>query len=517
MTVPIYPPLLLRKYATAVPGVEMFLSPVSEVQTLQSEDHDDLKILALQFKGGESYNQYVFTQYLIYLYVNIFVNHDTSYIVTDVLKNVLAMLRNSVNDNRVTDRSLKELLHTYLPEDRPAIPTQGLVDALRVIYGRLTPNLTTPGIDDIMGVVEVIYDHRPTTAPSVLLYRVSLTQLEEDASITLILTPTHLRTLIDTTSCYMVTDPIWKLIFGLNIPSRLEHGSLFLMWMTEIASLALPIDPISLLGSMRYHMDCDDKAGVPFLNYLAMYLRQYALGNDYKLSRLADPRRMILQQLHRFCGIGGTFIRDSNRYAQIFLRQIADVTIDTNERDVFSQSDMDLFDHLKTALVGTKVQFVRKLNYGSGIEAAKAKSEDEDTPDPDDDKAAFADDDDPTAKDTPQTEPDATSTDNSDSSQTGDDIIGQTGDTNQTVPPRPTSTLLPLALPTETIDDHLYRLTVLRFASHIVTATDPDIPAEAVNLLRIWCGAFLFIAAVAPTKALVSQLKLTEKLKEFAE
>jgi hypothetical protein len=523
MTVPIHPPLLLRKYATSVPGVEMFLSTASESQAVVEDPHEDLKILALKSQAGESYNQYIFTQYLIYLYVNIFVNYDTSYVVANVLRNVSAMLRESLNDKRVTDRSLKELLYKYLPEGQPDAYGRGLVDALRVVYGRLTPNLTTPGIDDIMDVVGVIYDDRPTTAPAVLLYQASLTQLEGDAPLTLVLTPTRVRTLIDTTACYMVADKIWKLIFGLNIPSRLEHGGLFTMWMTEIASLALPIDPIALLGSMRYNMSDDQKAGVPFLNYLAMFLRQYALGLDYKLSRLADPRRLIMQQLHRFCGIGGTFIRDPDRHAQVFLRMLEAVAEKT-DRQVFVQADADLFLHLREALSYTKVQFVRKLNYG-GLEAAKVKPEDDEepdttkakpkdkkTPDADPDTTAFADDADPTAED-----PTDTSTDDSDPSQTGDDIIGQTGDTNQTVPPRPTSTLLPLALPTETIDDHLYRLTVLRFVSHIVNATDPDIPAEAVNLLRIWCGAFLFIAAVTPTKALVSQLKLTEKLKEFAE
>ena len=330
---------------------------------------------------------------------------------------------------------------------------------------------------------------------------------------------------LDTRRFTSFTDLYWKFIYSLNIPDAVGlNGLTLLSYFYLLARLALPLDPVVLTSTMRSNITTNTRTGVPFLNYLAMYLRQRGLGYDYKLSRLADTRRVILQQVHKFCGVGATFIRDT-RYARPLIVDIERV-VDGLDGQGISDEEWHILSHLDRAVGGQDEQrlpFLTHLKSQSqgGLEAKKPDPDADPTPEPNDPKPkkpkppkktdldAFSDDADPTQPDT--------SDDNPSPTETGDDTIGQAGTTDPSPAPRPPSTLLPLALPTETIDDHLYRLSVLRFVSNLCNAPDPKISSEALNLLKVWCGHVLFIAAAATTKSLLSQLKLTGKMKEFLE
>jgi hypothetical protein len=220
----------------------------------------------------------------------------------------------------------------------------------------------------------------------------------------------------------------------------------------------------------------------------------------------------VLQQLHKFCGVGATFIRDG-QHASAFVKAIYGAAGQADLTKVFSEEELEILGHLHDAIDGQNLRFVRELRYGYGVEAAKVAIKVDDTTDTDpdakpvSDDGAFAADPEPEGEDLRENEPDA--------SQTGNDNIDETGVSNQAPAARPPSTLLPLALPTETIDDHLYRLTVLRLVSDLSCAQDPDIDAETLSLLKVWCASVLFIASSAATRTLISQLKATGKLKEF--
>ena len=529
------PPLLLRRHATMT-GMEMLLPPQPTVTAgLPSVRLIDVPNLVWT---DEECNRYIFAQCVMYFYISIFMTLETSQIYRDLLKKVAIEIRSAWQSRKVTDRALGEFIRTYFPDGTVHLQGREFIDALRMVSSRLVSDKVYPGINDILAIVCTVYDDRVTVVNDVTLYRVTLTSIEGYASPTFTLTPIHHPVTLNTSNCVSTPDLVWKFINSLNIPGLIQGPGEFTSYLTILAMLALPMDPVELTASLGWNLISNNKAGVSFLNYLAMYFRQQALGIDYTLSRLADPRRMIMQQLHNFCGIGATTIRDTD-YVIPFLKVVDDRFECPNIE--ISDTDDALYRQLKEITSSGGLQFIRKLNYDASTEAARAKitsgdpPEDPEVPDkpvktkkktppgtpepetPDDtppaddpkspdatDTGAFSDDADPTA-------------DTSDSSQTSDDIIGQTGDPNQTVPPRPVSTLLPLALPSETIDDHLYRLTVLRYVAGLINAADPDVTAEAINLLKVWCGSLLFIAAATTTRTLVSQLKLTEKLKEFAE
>ena len=73
----------------------------------------------------------------------------------------------------------------------------------------------------------------------------------------------------------------------------------------------------------------------------------------------------------------------------------------------------------------------------------------------------------------------------------------------------------PLALPTETIDDHLLRIKVLRYLCDKDKDPEPDITPENLEVLKYWCETWLFIASIDQTKKLLAQLNLTSQLKEL--
>lgn len=537
MTLSQCPHLLLRRYADPVPSVEQFLISAQGDLPVPTDTDSQIEILTRQSKASTNYNQYIFSQYVMYLYVNIFMADTNSRIYNSLLQSTIVEIRTAWRNRITTDRSLNELIGKYIQDGGSSTVDSNygrdFVDALRVVGGRLALEATYPGINDILAIVCAMYDDRAVNVPDVTLYRITLVQLDGYKTPTFVLTSIRSGFTLNTINNIKTTDLVWKLIGSMNIPSRIKIGGDFTQYLTCLAQLAIPLDPVALTTSLRYNLSSNEKSGVPFLNYLAMYFRQRALGFDYNLSRLADPRRLIMQQMHKFCGVGATVIYN-NQYVINFLKEIDNIGESSNG-NLFTESDTALYRQLNEAVTSQKLPFVRKLHYNASTEAAKVsdapedpdKSNPPDKPekpvkpkkpkkptepaDPDQpdepDTGAFADDTDPTTNSTD---------DNSDTSQTSDDIIGQTGDTNQPVPPRPSSTLLPLALPSETIDDCLYRLAVLRFVSNLVNATDSDVTAKTINLLKVWCGSLLYIASADTTRTLVSQLKLTEKLKEYA-
>ena len=519
------PPILLQERLT--PTLEALWSgpvgstalPVRPVGTTEIVD-----TIMRQVQAGGNYNCYIFTQYVQYLYLRIFQVDETTQLCRDQLRGIRETVISAWRTRRITDRGLNEFIRTRVADVPGDSRGSEFVEALRVLYNRFNPDAAYAGTEDIFDIVFAVYNDRPVSVKEVVPYRASLCQIDGYATPTHSLSSTARRVSLDTTLFFDMKDLYWKFIYSLNIPSHIESSGDFSFYIWLLASLALPLDPISLTTTMRRNLYDNSRAGVPFLNYLAMYLRQRTFNFGYTLSRLADPRRRVTQQLHRFCGVGATTIRDS-QYARLLLEEIERLSDQKNENNLSNDERSMLFELLSVVNTSENLPFVREISYRASfegsLEAAKVKppvedpAPDEGTPptkkkkkkEENDDIGAFSDDKDPTADDTADNDQDP--------SKTGDDNIGQSDTPDQASEPRPVSKLLPLALPTETIDDHIYRLAVLRFVSHLDSAADPGVAPETLSFLKVWCGALLFIASSEATRSLMSQLKLTGKLKEF--
>ena len=505
-----HPPILLQQQPRSTPTFESFLmdAPAGQTQLStvpDSDNNDTISLLMRQFQSGEDYNRYAFSQYVMVLYTKIFVTADTSHIIQDMLQKTIRSIAAAYNERRITDGVFGALIRNYIDQPTKVVsPSRGraFVEALQSLRLRLDLDAAYPKIADIFSIVLAIYDDRPAVASRVELYEVAVSDISGYDTPTLRLIPTSRVVTIDTTGFVMVPDLGWKFIYSLRIPQSITEPNEFIGALYGLARLALPLDPIALTTTMCSNLTGNNKTGVPFLNYLAMYLRQRAMGTDYQLSRLADTRRLLMQRMHQFCGVGATFIKDGAALRPI-LNEISTLLGQDGDDNPFSDEDQGLYQALMVASSGLQtLQLTRRLRYNASSEAADPKkvkpAPEEEDPKPDD-TDAFADDPDP----------------HTDDPQTDNDNIDSQADSGSESEPRPVSKFLPLALPTETVDDLLYRLAVLRFVSDLITTPDPTVSNEAVSLLKTWCGSLLFIASSETTRALITQLKLTGKLKEF--
>ena len=448
------------------------------------------------------YDCYIITQYIQYLYINIFVTTNTSQIYQDVINGVVLNIANSWRNRKIKDRSLNNFIKTWINEDgirgnSDKRKDHKFIDDLKITYDRLKPNKYYTEINDIFSVVYAIYNNTPIVVDNVILYRAALNEMIGFDKPTITLISTNRCVSIDTTQFSLVSDLYWKFIYSLNIQNDITGCGDLYYYLYLLASLALPLDPISLNILIKFNLSVNEKVGIPFLNYIAMYLKQKDMGFDYTISRLANPRRRITQQLHRFCGVGATFINNSEN-----VKFLLDILKDKSEK--LSKTEILILEQLDSIVDIKKVPFVREISYRvsyeESTEAVKAKISDTTNED-----GEFS-------KDKDIEDPE---TDSEDSSETGDDNIGQSDNSDQMSDSRPSSKFLPLALPTETIDDHIYRLTILRFVSVLNNLPNPNITPEAFDVLKAWCSSLLFVATAETTRALISQLKLTGKLKEL--
>lgn len=532
------PPLLLHNHMQSVSGLELFLQRSSELAadpTTRLSVAGDLKHFGRAWDVTDNFNCYLFSQYVMYLYINIFVTPTTNQVYRDLLVNTLMQIRTGVHQNKITDRALQQLIRIYACGEQDA-RGQGFVDALRVVQSRLNPELAYPGFNNLLAAVCTIYDERAATTSEVTLFHVKLTALDQFPEPTLMLIPTPFTVTLTVGSVPRRGNAVnefdlqWRFIHAFNITGATQSPDRFTQHLTQLASLALPLDPINLTQTLRIGLTENQKAGVPFLNYLAMYLRQRLLGYDYNLSRLADTRRAVMYQMHQFCGVGATRIADVGPF-NAWMREIRLVFETTDPQAQFTENDYKIYRHLENCTNTSSSRMLRELNYSDGTEAAKSKPDDgafagDQNPDAEPapkktPKPATPPKDDPPAEDPPAEEPpaddppaDKPAQKPTDPAQSADDTIGQTGETDPQAPPP--STLLPLALPTETLDDHLYRLNVVRLVSTLDSVTDPGVTAETMRVLKNWCGSLMFIAAASVTRTLIAQLKLTNKLKELS-
>ena len=429
------PPLLLQDRAT--PALEILWSgPVGTTSSPVRQAPIPAEItetILRQARAGENFNCYIVTQYIQYLYLKIFQTGDTTQLCRDHLNGIRETIISSWRDHKITDRGLNEFIRVQVSESSEVPVGTAFAENLKVLYYRFNPDAAYVGTKNLFEVVYAIYSDRPVTVKEVVPYRAVLCQLEDYTTPTLGLTSTTRRVSLDTTQFVEMKDLYWKFILSLNIPAHIEGEGDFSFYIWLLASLALPMDPIALTLHMRDNLYDNSRAGVPFLNYLAMYLRQRSLGFGYALSRLADPRRRITQQLHRFCGVGATMIRDGRCVCPL-LEEIEKLA-DQKDRNYLSDDEWSmLFELLSVADTSRNLPFVQEISYRasveSSLEAAKVKSPAED-PAPeedapptkkkkkessDDNTGAFADDPDPSTDDT--------AGDDQDPSKTGDDNIG---------------------------------------------------------------------------------------------
>jgi len=505
------PPLLMHADSAALSALEAFLldsQPGLHYNKTTQPLDAIIDTIRQQVEVGNDYNCYIFVQYSLYLYMQIFTRYATSWVYRDHLDAILTAVGNAGTSGQVTDRLLLGLLRNFAYPLSDTTNRHELVQTLESIQVRLQPERAYPGIETILKLVYALYDTEPYILDDVLLYQTVLRQLEGYDKPALVLVPAC-HTTLNTTHYTGMSDLYWKFVYSLNIPDTIDQSGSFLDSLYLLARMALPLDPIQLTTAMNHHIMQNQQTAIPFCNYIAMYLKQRILGFDYQISRLADTRRLLMKRLHRFCGVGATTINDLVQ-ARAWIDTIR-VRIEATDPPLLDDDERDVFAFLSAAVsyTETNVPFVRGLYYESSVEAAavanKKPTQSQKAGD-DDTTGAFADD-----AQTVQNNP----TPPSDPVETDDDTIDQTGNNSPPVMPS-ISTLLPLALPSETIDDHLFRITVLQYIAHLNTIPNPDISADALRVMNTWCESWLFLAAIKITKQLLAQLKLTGHLKEFA-
>ncbi len=483
---------------------------------------------------------YLFAQYVIYLYVTALMTMQTAEVIRSLTAQVLVELRMAYNNDVIKDGLWRTLVEQQLNNIGGTVADQAAVDRLGTIGQRLAVETHYPGITELLAVVRALYGTRSVVLAEAQLYRVHLAQLPDYRDPTIILLPTR-RIALNTTGFERTADLGWKLLFSSYHQCPITAPGCIDAILVGVAELALPLDPIELTDRLTMAMRFDVKAGIPFRNYLAMYLRQVQFRFDYQLSRLADNRRQLMRRLHAFCGVGATTVADRTD-ALFFLRSLSDkLDVDADARSTVASADeLGNLRYLIQIVCNDDPQQPRlttKLRYEAAFEAAKTKPP-KPAKTPPDDPAA-----DPPAKvpkvpnvpvndgtPTPPTD-DGTSgafaddpdqldsaTDPTQNPSQGDesdnDNIEPTNPAGST-PVNTVTSIIPLALPGETTDDHLLRLMLLHYVNTAKRDANPDITAETLLELDYWCQNWLFLASIDVTKQLLTKFNLTAKLKEL--
>lgn len=425
-----------------------------------------------------------------------------------MLDDGIASLKNQINE--VKDVYLRELLQNEFVYSKPDV-------LFNAIY-RLRPQDIYPGLDHVIAVITAIYGYRAVDYVNVTINRISIQKINGYDEPGFVLTPCF-STRLNTTNFYNVPSLFWKLVFSFQIENSITGPDQVTEFLYALSLLALPIDPKALSDQMGASIVTNSKAGIPFINYLATYLRQRDMGLNYKLSPFADARRTLIDRAHKFFGIGSTCISDFN-YANVFINSFDQHEAKTKNL-YMSESDKTLLDALSRGNSQNVQMFTKRIRYEDALEAAKPNVDIVETPDKpvkktpkvkpkdtstDVDDGAFSDDSDTLDtdnKNTPDTE------------ENDDDNIDRTSDAGQDSAAVKIKVFFPLALPTETIDDHLLRIALLRYVDETEQDPAPDITPENLEVLKYWCERWLFIASIDQTKKLLAQLKLTGRVKEI--
>lgn len=524
------PPLILYLQTPDVSALET----LTLIQTQRVLDTtQSLAVIQNHASPQTDLQSYFFGQYVILLYLTILARRQTTPIYTQILQRTRAALAAADQARQIQDPLLCELIRT-LPFEGEGVSTVR-ARTLEILLVRLRPESCFPDIAHLVHLVSAIYDERPRLIEKCWLYKAVLAELDDQTPPTLALIPYGHQISLTTAGVEQTKDLLWKLIFSISFPLTITGPDRVAYLLETIAALALPLEPVALTQEMTFNLQAAKKLGIPFVNFLAMYLRQNRLGFDYTLSRLANPRRMLLQNLHRFCGVGAMTISDRAE-AGVWIRrlyEIVDTAIDAGVIDRDALENRMIIALTRAIESSETVRLTNPLRNEGSVEAggvtrpvkpskktsrsiSPSTSQDPQTPGPPEETApdddAFADD----PAETTNENPDEPATDPTiDPTQNDNDTIDRTGDVGRTPAADTANAFIPLALPTENIDDHLIRLVVLNYVTSADTASNPTLKPEDLTALKYWCEKWLFIASIDLTKKLLSRLHLTGLIKEF--
>ena len=488
------PPIIMRLISTPRSALEMLI-PQKNNKLFANTDNVNIVFDETKLE------KYILSQYILYLYILIFVTPYTSHVYTDFLYKSLQDLRLKVSKTQNVD--LQKLLNESLIDK---YFDSSLFSLFETLISRIRPEENYIGLNNIIDVVKAIYNPTKSyrSTEPVIIFNTTIEYVDGYDRPAFVLSPIF-QISLDTTPFRDVKDHLWKLIYSMNIKDQIKAPGDLTDIMTCLAQLALPLDPISLTNMMNRDISTDNKSGIPFLNYIAMYLKQKAMGLNYQLSSFADARRILMRRLHQFCGIGGVSISD-RRYVALLIKMR-----DDEDQTKFAKEDKELLKIIELGEIDSVNDFTKSLQHHA-LEAVKAKSKSTD----DDIDGSFADDSDTLSDDTTSDKTNVSDDTTTNTAQNQDDNMDRTSDVGQEPAVANTKVFMPLALPTETIDDHLLRLAVLRLANDLDTDQAPDITPENLDILKYWCGSWLFIASIDQTKKLLSRLNLTGKMKELS-
>jgi len=453
---------------------------------------------AVQFQDVGTDDTYIFNQYLMCLYASLFM---TRYAATDLydawqdtIRSLQAVGRGR-GDRIIRDKYLLDFLNSNLGRLSVEPSVDSLPDAasLQLIAQRVASDrcLDKSILDTILFLTG-----RTTSPEEVTLYTVELSSVQDT---TLVLT--HVGRIILDPAQRPGPDVVsawWRLVFSIQCDS--PHSLMHL-----ISTMAVRLD----IGYDRA------RCGMPFSNRIAMLrlakrMRTYQAVTA-KPSLISEALLSRVEHFYRGDGIGV--------YDAVPARLLMD-TLYTK----FKEKDSVEFINRVISLVFAK-QAAVSFRKKAAVEAASADDEHAKNAFPDDEAAdaeaadnAFPDD---SASDTAteNTSDLDSSTAMQDDSQTSpDDGSNNITSAEQSVPAETSvvGTLIPMASASETLDDMLFKLSILHRCHELQTAKDPGVSPDVLAMFKTWCSQYLFLASADATKSFLSQLKLTGISKEFA-
>lgn len=447
---------------------------------------------------------YFLSQLIYGLYINIFISAYTNFI----YKNIVNDIGNELyyNISNIKDPYLKEIISTaFVNSSWWYYPG---TDNLNKVLLRFNILNKDTDLAKIAAVVLFAYsDNKITELKNATLYGIQLSNVTDYENVGLSLTKLYTTNLVAKTESY--GEPICKLLFGI-IDSAIIEETLQLdnsCIVHNIAKLALPLDPTAITATLNNNaISHGCKVSIPLTNYLAILIKEYEMGTVYILSKNANPRRVLTQSVHNFCGTTSYYGCLDIQTTRIFLEKLFELNKFINIQLIdFVISDIN--------------KAINNPNITTALEASK------------DDDGAFSDDIPDTVTETvdkSNDDVDTSSSDNDPDSGDGDgqdpnsdptvknnnDNIDRTSDVGQDSAAA-SGVYIPLALPTETIDDHLLRLAILQYVSDLGTDPNPDITPKNLEILTYWCERWLFVASIDQTKKLLVKLKIDNKVKEL--
>lgn len=316
---------------------------------------------------------------------------------------------------------------------------------------------------------------------------------------------------VDTTQVDRELPPYWRLLHGLFDHAEGKDGLDLEQLLRVVARTALPLTPKAFTVVDPYR----GRVAVPFANYLSLTALDHLLYGSHPGMRTTyvSPAEYINVVHSRFFGNSDFAIRDLE-HARAFVtrmleqgrtlpgtspfRELVDALLKSPHGYPRTPSIAEAAGSQTPAFEALADIFDEEAP-ADGEAPAEPDADDEITLDPAPDDAAPAT---PPGEDGAPVLPPDSDDDSMDAPAVGEDN---------------TMDLIALVRDSANVNDHLYRRAVLAALRALERNPESGVNPEELELLRVWCNRWLFLAARSETEQLIENLGLRTALSQFTE